>query len=133
MGFYPFRSRRLTYPDRALATLPRVHDYRLQGVHRFSTSGAWSKVQLFLYDPFPVRNIRGKYPAFSRCCVEQGNGYAISVYDFTDIRCDRAQDLAPVEAGRDSGRQIQEQLQSISQSGYFLERQSVFDCNGDLS
>ena len=114
MGFYTFSSRRLTYPNRALVTLSRIHDDRFQCVHRFLTGGARREEQLFLYDPFPVRNIRGKYPAFPRCCIEQGNGYAISVYDFTDIHCSRAQDLAPVEAGCDSGRQIQEQLQPIS-------------------
>ena len=35
------------------------------------------------------------------------------MYDFAYVRCDRAQDLPQVEARRDSGRQIEEQLKPL--------------------
>jgi hypothetical protein len=37
-------------------------------------------------------------------CVGQPNDYGISEYDFAYVRCYRAQDLAQVEARRDSAR-----------------------------
>src|SRR6266478_1325914 len=63
-----------------------------------------------LMTPPAVRKIHSKCPEFSRSCIGQRNGYGISVYDFAYVRCDHAQDLAQVEARRDSGRQIQEQF-----------------------
>jgi hypothetical protein len=52
-------------------------------------------------------------PEFFRSCIGQRNCYGIGVYDFAYVRCNRAQDLPQVEARRDSGRQIQEQLKLV--------------------
>ncbi len=64
-----------------------------------------------------MRKIHGKYPEFSRHCVEQRNAYGISVYDLAYVRRNRAHDLPKVEARRDSARQIEEQLQPFAEVG----------------
>ena len=81
--------------------------------------GAWCNEQLFLDDPLAVRKIHGKYPEFSRRCVGQRNAYGISVHDLAYVRRNRAQDLAQVEARRDSGGQIEEQLKPLVLSPKF--------------
>src|SRR5579863_8713037 len=90
-----------------------VKDYGLQSTHRFLDGQAWRKEQLFLDDPLAVRKIHGKYPEFFRSCIGQHNCYGIAVYNFTYICCNRAQDLPQVKARRDSGGQIEEQLQAV--------------------
>jgi hypothetical protein len=60
-----------------------------------------------------VRKIHGKYPIFSGRCVGQRNSDRISVYDFAYVRCNRAQYFPQVQAGRDAGRQIQEQVKPL--------------------
>jgi hypothetical protein len=57
------------------------------------------------------RSIYGQYPESVERRVVQRNGYGISLHHFAYIRCNRTHNLPQVEVRRDSGRQIQEQLQ----------------------
>lgn len=60
-----------------------------------------------------MRKIHGKYPEFLRSRIGQRNRDGIGVYDFAYVRCNRTQDVPQIEARRDSGRLIEEQLKSL--------------------
>jgi hypothetical protein len=82
-------------------------------IERSLYGGAWRNEQFFLDDPLAVRKIHGKYPEFFRSRIGQHNCYGIGVYDFAYVRCNRAQNLPQIEAGRDCGRQIEEQFKPL--------------------
>ena len=100
-------------------TFPCVNDYRFEAFHHLSSGGAWRNQQLFLDDSLAMRKIHGQYPEFVCRRVVQRNGYGISVHHFAYIRCHRTQDLPQVEARRDSGGQIEEQLKPLVLSPKF--------------
>src|SRR5246127_830195 len=112
-GFQALRSCKPIWIRLEFVTIPRVKEYRFQAFDRFLNRGAWSNEQLFLDDPLAVRKIHSKYLEFFRGWIGQRNCYGIGVYDFAYVRCNCAQDLAQVEARRDSGRQIEEQLKPL--------------------
>src|SRR6266849_7713162 len=112
-GFYALRSRYVRCLRRELVRFPRVNDHWFQGVKRFLNGRTWRNQQLFLADPLSMRKIHGQYPEFLRSGIGQYNCYRVSAYDLAYVRRNRAQDLTPVEARRDTGRQIEEQLQAL--------------------
>jgi hypothetical protein len=78
-----------------------------------------------LMTPLPCGKSYGKHPALSGPGIGQRNGHGIRMYNFSNVCCDGAQDLPQVEARRDSGRQIQEQLKPV-----FLRVRSRFCAHG---
>ena len=60
-----------------------------------------------------MRKIHSNYSGFSRRCVGQRYDHSIGVYDFAYVRSNRAQNLPQIEARRDFGRQIEEQLKPL--------------------
>ena len=60
-----------------------------------------------------MREIDSNHSRFSRRCVGQRYDHGVSVYDFAYVRCNHAQNLPQIEARRDFGRQIEEQLKPL--------------------
>src|ERR1700756_1106856 len=78
-----------------------------------------------------MREIHGQYPEFPRSSMGQYHCYRVSAHYLAYIRCNRTQDLPPVEARCDFGGQIEKQLQLIILMLCAPEIQTIIQCEGD--